>query len=319
VERDGALASRIAARHGLPVEPIEELTGRGSVNHVFVVGAPSHRFVIRFAVDPLRADEFATEAWCLQLARSAAIPSPETIAHGTLDGAAYGIQRFVSDAGRNRISRRRLWEMLGRYARTVNKAPLTADAPQGLYSRFGRDLSAAWQAHLAYNLAELTDEDHLLALQVYPRAAQPQLRGIIRGLAATTIEFGLSHGDLAARNVLVPPTGAPVLMDWGSASCGPVPFTDLLILQGQHDHTGDPRADELEAFSLGYGLDLDELAPTMDAMRRLTALDLVRWAVERRPDRLPELVPWARAELAGPRRAVGEPGPVRRQPAQGPT
>jgi hypothetical protein len=89
-----------------------------------------------------------------------------------------------------------------------------------------------------------------------------------------------------------------VLIDWGSASCGPVPYTDLLTLHRDHDRDDEPSADDLAAFAAGYGLDLATTGPTLDAVRRLTALDLVRWAVERRPDRLPELVDSARRQLA---------------------
>jgi len=300
--RDVALARRIAAAHGLPAEPIAELTGRGSVNHVFVAGRPGGRWVIRFAVDPLRGDEFAVENWCLRLAAAAGVASPVPLADGVLDGVRYGIQGFVEHLGRDAVGTRDLWETLGSLARRINELPLGADAPAGLFSRFGRDLAAAWRAHLSYHLAELTRQDRLLALGVYPLAEQPRLREVVLALAETPMTFGLSHGDLAARNVLVRPDGALVLLDWGSASCGPVPYTDLLTLHRHHDQDAVPSASDLEAFGHGYGLGPVEFEPTLAAMRSLSALDLARWAAERRPDRLPEVADWARHELARPHR-----------------
>jgi aminoglycoside phosphotransferase (APT) family kinase protein len=298
VDRDGALASRIAASHGLPAQPVAELSGLGSVNHVFVIGDAAERFVIRFPIDPLRENEFATEAWCLELAASLGIPGPATIASGTFSGIPYAVQRFVPHVARDRLGRPDLWRTLGRYARLINDVAVPDDAPAGLFSRFGRDLPAAWQAHLAYNLAELTSEDALISLGVYPREEQPRLKAMIAELAGTPMAFGMSHGDLAARNVLVSPDGALVLMDWGSATCGPVPYTDLLTLHHHHDQDDDPSADDLAAFSAGYGIDLGEVGPTLEALRQLAALDLVRWALDRRPDRLPELAESARRELA---------------------
>jgi aminoglycoside phosphotransferase (APT) family kinase protein len=298
VDRDGALASRIAASHGLPAAPVVELSGRGSVNHVFVVGDGDDRCVIRFPIDPLRGNEFVTEAWCLELASSQGIPSPETLASGSFSGIPYAVQRFVPHVARDRVSRPHLWRTLGRYARLINGLPVADDAPAGLFSRFGRDLPAAWRAHLAYNLEELTSGDPLLSLGVYPKEEQPRLRSMIAVLAGTPMRFGISHGDLAARNVLVSPDGALVLIDWGSATCGPVPYTDLLTLHRNHDQDEDPSTDDLTAFGAGYGVDLREIGPTLEAVRRLAALDLVRWAAERRPDRLPELVQSARRELA---------------------
>jgi Ser/Thr protein kinase RdoA (MazF antagonist) len=300
VDRDGALASRIAASHGLAGAPVVELSGLGSVNRVFTVGLGDDRCVVRFAIDPLRGDEFATEAWCLEVASSHGLPSPETLASGTFGGVPYAIQRFVPHVGLNGVSRRDLWQTLGRYARRINELPVPEDAPAGLFTRFGRDLRAAWQAHLAYNLAQLTAEDPLLSLGVYVRAEQSQLRAMITELAGTSMTFGLSHGDLAVRNVLVSPEGVLVLMDWGSATCGPVPYTDLLTLVRNHDQDDDPNAADLAAFGTGYGVDLGEIGHTLDAVRRVSALDLVRWALERRPDRLPDLVDAARRELARP-------------------
>ena len=300
--RDAALARRIAVAHGLPAQPMAELTGRGSVNHVFVAGRPGERWVIRFAVDPQRADEFATETWCLRQAAAAGIPSPTAVADGVLDGVRYGIQSFVEHVGGDAAPVRDLWETLGRSARRINELPLGADAPAGLFSRFGRDLAAAWRAHLGYHLAELTHEDRLLALGVYPLAEQQRLREVVLALAETPVTFGLSHGDLAARNVLVRRDGALVLLDWGSASCGPVPYTDLLTLHRHHDQDDDPSATDLDAFGRGYGFHPGEFEPTLAAIRRLSALDLVRWAAERRPDRLPEVVDRARNELARPHR-----------------
>jgi aminoglycoside phosphotransferase (APT) family kinase protein len=277
-----------------------ELSGLGSVNRVFTLGLGNDRCVVRFAIDPLRGDEFATEAWCLEVAKSHGLPGPETLASGTFCGVPYAIQRFVPHVPPDRVSRRDLWQTLGRYARRINDLPVTDDAPVGLFSRFGRDLPAAWQAHLAYNLAELTSEDPLISLGVYAPEEQPRLRSIISVLARTPMRFGLSHGDLAVRNVLVSPDGTLVLMDWGSASCGPVPYTDLLTLVRHHDQDDDPSTADLAAFGAGYGVDLSEIWHIVEAVRQVSALDLVRWAAERRPDRLAELVVLARRELARP-------------------
>ena len=292
-----AFAARIAVELGLPARPIEPL-GLASVNHAFAVGPDEDRYVIRFAVDPLRQDEFAVEAWCLGRAAAHRIPTPEVLAVGVLEQIPYAVHRYVPHARRDVITGRRLWHTLGRYARIINELPLTDDAPAGLFSRFGRDLPAAWQAHLAYNRAELTAQDRLLALGVYPAADRPRLQELISRLAETELTFGLSHGDLASRNVLVRPDRTVVLIDWGSAAGGPVPYTDLLIVLRDQERDGDPSAEELAAFGAGYGLDLEEVRPTLDAIRQVTALDLVRWALDRRPDLVPSYVAHARQELA---------------------
>ena len=119
------------------------------------------------------------------------------------------------------------------------------------------------------------------------------------------MEFGLNHGDLAPRNVLLRPDGDLVLIDWGSAACGPVPYTDLLILLRDTTQNGDPDTDELAAFADGYGLDLAALLPTLVAICMLTALDLVRWASDRLLDLLSGLVDPARREFVRPSGSYG--------------
>lgn len=87
-------------------------------------------------------------------------------------------------------------------------------------------------------------------------------------LADTKMSFGLSHGDLASGNVLVRPDGALVLIDWGAATCGPVPYTDLLILEHNHASDDDPSIKDLAAYAVGYGLDLGRVGPNFDAIRK---------------------------------------------------
>ncbi len=298
VDAGARAARRVAARHGLPTTPVEELVGLGTVNRVFVLGPVRDRYVVRFARDPLRENEFTTEDWCLRLAVTAGVPVPDPVAHGVLDDVAYGVQRFVEHVGRDGLSRHELWRAVGGYARRIHELAIPEDAPPGLFSRFGRNLPAAWQAHLAYHLSELRADDPLIELGVYSPAEQARLHAMVSDLAEVRLTFGLNHGDLAPRNLIRRPDGVLVLLDWGSASCGPVPYGDLATLSARHDEDGDPRSDDLAAFAAGYGVDLDQVELTLQSIRALTALDLARWALDRRPDRLPVLVASARDTLA---------------------
>ena len=161
------------------------------------------------------------EAWCAGQAREHAIPTADIVGVGVVNAVAYSVQRSVAGANGETVRSVGLWRALGKYARTINTIPL-ADAPEALFSRFGRDLPAAWRAHLDYNVDSLDDADPLLALGVYDRAEQSRVRGIFESLRCHSFEFGLSHGDLALRNLLVDPGRPPVLIDWGSAVTGPV-------------------------------------------------------------------------------------------------
>ncbi|MEJ7662246.1 MAG: aminoglycoside phosphotransferase family protein [Hymenobacter sp.] len=158
------------------------------------------------------------------------IPSPEVIAHGLFEGVPHLVLRFVPGRVGEHLRGPHLWRILGEYARIIQQILPGPEAPPALFSRFGREPEAAWHAHLAYNLRELTPDDPLLRLGGYPLREQPRLRAMMEELAGKQLTFGLSHGDLALRNLVVEPGRQPVLLDWGSASVGPAPHTDLLNL-----------------------------------------------------------------------------------------
>lgn len=296
--RDERFAAVVARRHGLRVHSVGPVADPGAVNHVFVVGAADGRYVVRFAVDPKQDDVVDAEAWATARAAGVGVPSPVVVAVDRLDGIPYLVERFVE--GRAGTSRRSLglWRTLGGYARAVHAVPVTADAPASLFTRFGRDLPAAWAAHLRYGLAELTATDPLIALGVYPADRQDVLRRRLRSLETADLTFGLNHGDLALRNLIVPDDGPPVLVDWGSVNAGPSPLGDLLTLLEAHRSGGDPSDEELAAFTDGYGADLRDLCRIAEDVALLGALDLVRWAIDRRPDRLPGAVDAARERVA---------------------
>lgn len=225
--RDIRLAREIARRHGLAAADVWPIVGHGSVNHVWVTGSGTARSVIRFAIDPLRNNELEVEAWCLNKAASVGILSPQVIAQGCLKGVPYLIETFMPGTPGSELRSPELWKTLGLYARTVHSIALTDDAPAASFFRFGRDLPRAWKAHLTYNVAQLSPADPLIALGVYPAGQQERLRAALTELSDVDLAFGLCHGDLSLRNLVVPDTGDPVLIDWGSASAGPLPFGDL--------------------------------------------------------------------------------------------
>jgi len=80
------------------------------------------------------------------------------------------------------------------------------------------------------------------------------------------------------------------LIDWGSASFGPIPWTDLLILDRDAKQSGPSLTPDLDAFLDALGLHRETVWPTFERFRQLQLLDLVRWATEQRPERLPRAV-----------------------------
>ena len=282
-------AREVAETMGLAVLSLREIVGQGEVNFVFVVGTTDGEVVVRFHRDPLDTDDYATEEWCMRRVGSAGVPVPEFVGRGVCEGKNFVVQRFVAGGNGDGSRSRELWRTLGGYARTINELDLDGSAPDSLFPRFGRDLVKNWEDHIAYNLGELTPADPLIALGAYGRADQDRLRGVFEGLADSVTRFGLTHGDLVPKNVILPEGGRPVVIDWGSASAGPVPFADFGRIFYDEANEGFDESD-VEAFAEGYGVSFRELRGTLEAIRLLGKIDVCRWARDRRPDRLEHYV-----------------------------
>ena len=285
----------ITQRHALPSGPLVPLRGLGSVNHVFILGSGSERYVVRIPIDRLRQDEFPVEYWCLEQAAKQGIPSPEVIGRGVVSGSPYIVLRFVEGSA-VRESGTGVWETLGRYGRAAH-AMEWGCGPDQLFTRFGRDPDDAWRRHLQYNIDSLTGSDPLIGLGVYRSAEQPRIRALVGELLDGGLGHGLRHGDLAPRNLIAPPHGPPVLLDWGQASVGPIPHGDLLAAFRSHLLDGHPTERELGVFSLALGAPLSSIRDELERLLVLESLDRVRWALDQRPDRAGDLVKDARHTL----------------------
>jgi Ser/Thr protein kinase RdoA (MazF antagonist) len=285
----------VAHRHSLPRSPVVQFRGHGSVNHVFCLGDGAERYVVRIPVDVLREDEFELEQWCLEQAAKHGIPGPGVVGRGSVSGTPYIVLTYVEgsvpDGGDLAI-----WETLGQYGCLAHGLDWTS-GPDRLFTRFGRDPDDAWRQHLRYNAEQLIDADPLIGLGVYPAAQQPRFLDMVDELLEHDFAYGLRHGDLAPRNLLTTPEGSSVLLDWGQASVGPIPYGDLLTVYRSHLVEGRPTAAELDVFSAALGSRLGTVRGLLDNLSVLDVLDRVRWALDNRPDRVADLVRDARATL----------------------
>ena len=278
-DRDEHLAARIAVEHGMVGATMTSLAGSGLMNHVYRATTADRSWVVRFAIDPTPADEYALEAWAMTAARGVGMPVVGVVAHGVLDSVPYLVQEYVAPEGVLADP----WATLGRFARDVAGIPITEDAPDALFSRFGRDLPAAWQAHLAYNLAALHD-DPLVAAGVYDPHLLPRIQDDLAYLVDFPFDFGLAHGDLAPRNLIPQANGRAVLIDWENASTGPTPWTDCLNVFEWAVAAEDGDLGAFAQFVTAAGLDVDAATATIERMLVLHLLDVTRWAADRRPD-----------------------------------
>ena len=140
---------------------------------------------------------------------------------------------------------------------------------------------------------------------MYDRVGRRELAATIDRLRGATFDLGLSHGDLALRNIIVPTgigrdAGPPALIGWGAASVGPVPFTDLMSLLRNRATIG-ARMTRTLLPSRQVSAWPWTRSPQPRSGCKGDATDLVRWALEMRHDLLKSPTATARGRLLGPR------------------
>jgi aminoglycoside phosphotransferase (APT) family kinase protein len=290
-------ATAIAQSVGVSAARVSALQG-GNENHVVRVTGDGRDLVVRFAKDADRmvTDPFDVEAWCLLAAAAAGIPTSHMVARGRLKGRSYLVTEYVDGetASPNDLV---AWRSIGRLASALARIDV-ADAPETLFSRFGRDPDGAWVAHIDYNRAALTVDDPLLVDHVYQWSDRSRLLDSIDSLRRRSLPQGLVHGDMSTRN-LVKGDGY-TLIDWGATHAGPAVWGDLEQIHRWKvlDDAESPVSDAAWANVLeGSGLTDAEAAPILRELTVLHALDVLRWAMDVRPERLPELTAQSTALL----------------------
>lgn len=282
-----ALAAHIAEDFlKQPVRDVTPIVGKGSQNRIFVVtaAAAAARVVVRMNDDPAAFRTYQKERWCLEQAGARGIPGPKALALGQVDGRPYLLQTWIEgvngqDSPADKAS---LWSQVGQCIRRVHEIPVGG---------FGEDLDdlthggrpgETWLRFVDYNIDSLNDDDALRRLGVLTADQSERVRSVFRALREREFRFGLNHGDISLRNIVVEPSGRVSLLDWGCAEAHIVPHYDLIRMDEQ------PCFDETarHAFLDGYGLSLPEFAamqPELSDLALLKAFDLTRWAIDRNP------------------------------------
>jgi len=256
-----------------------EFLAKGSNNEAFRVG----QAVVRVTGD-WRELSVRREAWCYARAEELGIPVPRVRGRGKLEKLPYLILDFVEGRTGTDAGGLDLWRRLGRDAALVNSLDVSEGVPDLFDSpaeAWRRDVDACLTHRKAEGLSRRTDE-------------------ALRAVRDRPMRFGLSHGDLDPRNLIVTPDGEIVLIDWCCARCGPVPHVDLYNILRETP----PDSPEMDAYLEGYGMAraaFEAVLPEVRTFGLMEALKDVRWARAERPDLLPERLQtlrWRTAELA---------------------
>lgn len=279
------IASIVAGNHGTSVLDVAEVKVQGGVNHTFLATTPDRRLIVRVN-EAAELRRFQKEAWAIQHAAAVDVPVPEVAAVGVAAELAYMIESYVEGPSGNSLppdGQRSAWREIGGLLKRIHSVPVGG---------FGEELSdlteggsANWARYLDYNLGALNDRDPLVEMGVLEPKTQGRLRASFEGLRDIPKTFGLSHGDMSLRNV-ISHEGRLHVIDWGEANAHFVPHFDFGIIL---EDSLDAESSEFVELLAGYGLDrpgFQLLKPYVEALRLLIRTDKVRWALERRPERL---------------------------------
>ncbi|MGC4044542.1 MAG: aminoglycoside phosphotransferase family protein [Armatimonas sp.] len=281
---------------GAAPDTLEVIEGLGSVNRMFLARQGAQTIIVRLpkAEDRERAEAFyEKEDWCLKAAGFYShIPGPEVLDLGVYEGWPYQIQSFIEgiNGEHSGVEPGRIYCMLGTYARDMEHIHFRIQLNgfgETLPDFLASDGIERWQRFIAYNRESLTPTDPLLSLGVYLPSQRNAILARFNALAEQEVELGLCHGDLAPRNTILGTDRTLFLIDWGCAEVHVVPHYNLLYIPLEFR----------EDFMDGYGWNEEhkaELYAEVDNLALLKAFDLVRWAIDRCPERITELAEKAR-------------------------
>jgi tRNA A-37 threonylcarbamoyl transferase component Bud32 len=280
------LVSRVASNFLNNAEVrVAPILGRGSVNKVFLVEATDTKLAFRMGANE-SLEEYRKEAWCIHQAAERGVPVATVLDMGVVEERGFMIQSYIAgDEGRDSsLPRSHIWRELGKHARLIHSIDVVgfglklSDLTEG-------DSRKSWLEYLNYNIESLNENDELIKLRVVNQSESAAVRRMFEDLRGKTFDFGLNHGDLSLKNVIVDRSGKVHLLDWGSAEASIVPHHDLIQLLKMNMLENDPNDLEIQSFLDGYGIsasEYEEMIPTLEILLLLRAFDKLRWAIDTR-------------------------------------
>jgi len=265
------------------VRGISQVIDHGAVNKVFIVRTRNQQLVVRVNSDR-EFDEFIKEKWCIDQAALRGIPGPRVIQLGKKGNYSFMVQTFLEgdDGGHSPIDNRILWKEIGKLAKRIHAIPVSGLGLRSsdLMPSEQNTSRATWERYVNYNVDSLTHGDRLLEIGALTEYQSRIIRRIFCNLLGRDFSFGLVHGDLSLKNIMVSQDKMISILDWGSAEAQIVPHHELgEILKSSLG----VESEEFRAFLAGYGLfeeGFQEIKEDLYNLMLLRSLDKLRWALD---------------------------------------
>jgi len=277
---------------------VVRILGRGNVNKVFIVETSNAKFVVRMGDENESLKEYKKEAWCIDKAAVRGVPVATVFNVGVIEERGFMIQSYIAgDEGRDsQFPGSHIWYELGRNARLIHTIEVAGFGLK-LEDLTHGDSRASWLEYLTYNIESLNENDELIKLKVVSQSESRVIKTIFEDLKGQAFNFGLNHGDLSLKNVIVDESGKVNLLDWGSAEASIVPHHDLIQMLKMNMLEDDPDDTAIQSFLDGYGIsqsEFEQMRPALESLLLLRAFDKLRWAIDHRIEELERFIIHAR-------------------------
>lgn len=277
---------------------INPVTNRGQVNQIYILETTKEKYVLRVDLDEENADRFRKEMWCAQAVRERGVISPEIFTIGLGGGHPYMVMSYVEGINGDEAAeseKDKIWSTLGKYARKIHSIPVKG---------YGEGMSVpgvfkdSWSRYLDYNISSLAPDDKVIELGVITENESKKIKNIFLDLKNINFKFGLTHYDLSLKNTILTTGGEVCLIDWGSAKVAPVPHLDIAEIL---DSSLEEDSKQFSLFLKGYGLtfqDYEKIKSEIAQLNLLIHIDKLRWAIDRRKERIDHFSQEVRNKLA---------------------
>jgi len=266
------------------VVAVKPVLNRGSVNQIYVAETVKEKYILRVDPSENSIDRFTKEMWCSEVANKNGVFAPKVLKIGLEAGHPYMIMEYVDGInGDESFEKEKIWKILGGHARRIHSINV-----QG----FGEGMphpgvfNDTWSRYLDYNISSLAKNDKVIECGVITGRESEKIKGIFVGLKDANFKFGLTHYDLSLKNTILSKNGDLYVLDWGSALAAPVPYLDIAEIL---DSSLDEKSQEFSLFLDGYGLtylQYEKLKSKMAQLNLLMYMDKLRWAIDRKQDKI---------------------------------
>lgn len=290
---------------------LSPIVGKGFENRVYKATTAHEKkaVVLRLSEEASSLQTYTLESICMSAASSLGVPCPKVLQLGNKKNEkeeefVFMVETFEDGKDgsdfqfHNESELDFLWQQLGEYTKVIHSIGVTGFGQRLVAdhsSSFSNDSSAlcfdsSFPKWLTYHIESLCSEDPLLELKALTPTHSEKLKRVLKSLLKKyhdgTFKFGLTHGDLSLKNVMLKRSEdgnlRATLLDWGCAEAHVVPHFELITLIWNGLLQQAPSS--FNSFLRGYGISEEEYRQSIESdmydLLLLLSVDKLRRALD---------------------------------------